>query len=41
LSHPEDHQQPAGPKDTSYERSCVHYAVLRLPTDAHTHVPNK
>jgi len=41
LLHPEDHQQAARCEDTSCVRCCVHYAVLRLPTDAHTHVPNR
>jgi hypothetical protein len=41
LWHSEDHQQAAGSEDTSCARSCMHYAVSRLPTDAHTHVPNR
>ena len=36
LWHPEDHQQVADSDDTSYVNSCVHYATLRLATDAHT-----
>jgi hypothetical protein len=41
LWHLENHQQAVRCEETSCVRSNAHYTVLKLPTDAHTHVPNR